>query len=188
MPIRAATADLGYSTFETALGNLGLAWSDRGLAAVQLPERDEAASARRLRSLGARPAEPPVLAQDCIARLRAYAAGERVDFGDLPLDQSAVDEFESRVYAALRDVGWATTTTYGALAAAAGAPGAARAVGAAMGRNRWPVVVPCHRVLAAAGRMGGFSAFGGTLTKARLLRLEGARLPGEAPLLPGLLA
>ncbi|MBP7002344.1 MAG: methylated-DNA--[protein]-cysteine S-methyltransferase [Amaricoccus sp.] len=135
--------------------------------------------------MGARPAPPPPDAAAAIAGIVAHVAGAPADFDGLSLDEAGVEPFERQVYAALRRVARGETTTYGALAAAVGAPGAAREVGAAMGRNPWPIVVPCHRVLAAEGRLGGFSAPGGAETKRRLLALEGVH-PGGTPDLPGL--
>jgi methylated-DNA-[protein]-cysteine S-methyltransferase len=109
-----------------------------------------------------------------------------IDFQSLSLDLQSVTDFNQRIYAALRRIPFGTTTTYGALALSVGNPGAAQAVGIAMARNPWPVVVPCHRVLAAAKNIGGFSAFGGTATKRRLLQLEGVDLDHGQSDLPGL--
>jgi methylated-DNA-[protein]-cysteine S-methyltransferase len=114
-------------------------------------------------------------------------AGERIDFSAIMLDLAGVGPFHRGIYEALRRVGWGETTTYGALARQIGDPGASRAVGQAMGRNPIPVIIPCHRVLASGGKPGGFSAFGGAVTKQRLLALEGVHLDGGWPLLPGLL-
>ncbi len=114
-------------------------------------------------------------------------AGERIDFSGIALDLAGVGPFHRSIYEALCRVGWGETTTYGALARQAGDVGASRAVGQAMGRNPIPIIIPCHRVLASGGKPGGFSAFGGAVTKQRLLALEGVHLDGGAPLLPGLL-
>ena len=103
------------------------------------------------------------------------------------LDLTGVGDFHRRIYDLTRDVGWGETITYGELARRVGAPGAARAVGQAMGRNPIPIIIPCHRVLASGGKVGGFSAFGGAVTKTRLLALEGVHLDKGTPLLPGLL-
>lgn len=171
--------------FDTALGRCAVAWTERGLRRVMLPERSTGALERRLAQAGARPASPPETIAATVAALAAYAGGAAIDFGEVPLDESGIGDFERQIYAALRAVPRGTTTTYGALAAAAGAPGLAREVGVAMGRNPWPVVTPCHRVLAAQGRLGGFSAPGGAETKRRLLALEGV-YPDGSPDLPGL--
>lgn len=120
--------------------------------------------------------------------LQRYLAGTREDFSDIAVDLAGIGPFHAKVYAALRTVGWGEVTSYGALARAVGEPDAARAIGQAMGQNPVPVVIPCHRVLAAGGKVGGFSAPGGAATKRRLLALEGVRLgpdPEAAPRLPG---
>ena len=100
-----------------------------------------------------------------------------MDFADVRIDLGEPDPFVARVYAAVRRLGWGRTTTYGALARDLGAgPEAARDVGQAMARNPVPLLVPCHRVLAAGGKLGGFSAPGGAATKRRMLALEGVGL------------
>jgi methylated-DNA-[protein]-cysteine S-methyltransferase len=160
--------------------------------ALALPERDEAATEKRLRgkSHSAGKAEPPPEIAQAISLIQEYCAGERVDFSAVPLDLSGIDPDRRRVYETMRMLRFGETTTYGALARQAGAAEsdweAARDVGVAMGRNPLPIVVPCHRVLAAGGKLGGFSAYGGTMTKEKLLALEGVRLDGGAPRLPGL--
>jgi methylated-DNA-[protein]-cysteine S-methyltransferase len=179
---------LQHQLFDTAFGTCGVAWSDAGLSRVQLPERDGAATEQRLLKLGAvrSDGEVPAHATRAIEQLRAYFDGVRVEFMEIELDQSQLAEFNGRIYAALRTIGYGETTTYGGLAALAGSPGAAQAVGTAMGRNPWPVIVPCHRVLAAAQAIGGFSAYGGAVTKTKLLRMEGVDLDRGQLLLPGL--
>lgn len=173
--------------FETALGVCGLSWSRNGLLRVQLPDRDAAATAARLAKGAERAGTAlPGFARDAAERLARYAGGAPVDFLDVPLDFAGLAAFEASVYRALRRVERGRTVTYGELAALAGSAGAAQAVGTAMARNPWPVVVPCHRVLAAGNRPGGFSAPGGLKTKVRLLAMEGVFLDGGAPLLPGL--
>lgn len=179
-----------HCIFDTAIGTCGVAWSARGLVAVQLPERDRAGTERRLvarsRSAGAAALPPHIAA--LIADITRYLSGEPVDFSAVPVDLSDVDPLRRRLYDAMRALAWGTTTTYGALARAIGQtePTAARDVGEAMGRNPVPIVIPCHRVLAAGNKLGGFSAPGGAATKAKLLALEGVHLSGDAPRLPGL--
>lgn len=171
-----ATAQRRYCLFPTALGMLGMAWSGQGLTRFALPDADHSATERRLRHGGARIcSDPPPELRSVIAAVRRYCAGERVDFSFVPLDLTGIDRFAASVYAALRAVPWGETTTYGALALMLEAPGASRAVGRALGLNPWPLIVPCHRVLAKDGP-GGFSAFGGAATKDRLLALEGVTL------------
>jgi methylated-DNA-[protein]-cysteine S-methyltransferase len=116
-----------------------------------------------------------------------YLSGARVDFSPLALDLAGVGGFHRRIYEAACRIGWGETTTYGELARQVGSPGAARAVGQAMGRNPIPLIIPCHRVLASGHRIGGFSAFGGAVTKTRLLALEGVHLGDGTPPIPGLL-
>lgn len=176
-----------FMLFETALGVCGLSWSDEGLLRVQLPDRDAATTAARL-AKGAQRAGTalPDFAADAAERLARYAGGDVVDFTDVPLDFAGLATFEASVYRALRRVARGSTVTYGELAALAGSAGAAQAVGTAMARNPWPVVVPCHRVLAAGNKAGGFSAPGGLKTKMKLLAMEGVHLDGGAPMLPGL--
>jgi len=178
-----------HHVFDTLIGPCGVAWSERGLVAVQLPEKDLAVTERRLiaksRSAGAAALPPAVT--PVIADITRYLAGERVDFSAFPVDLGGMDDFRRSLYEALRAVGFGATTTYGALAEQLGLGGAeaARDVGAAMGQNPVPIVIPCHRVLAAGGKLGGFSAPGGVATKQKLLALEGVHFDGGAPRLPG---
>ena len=171
--------DLRFSLFETTLGWIGIAWSAAGITHLQLPERDKTATRRRLLQRVGAALESPAegVAAEAIPAIRALVRGEAVDLGSLPLDLDGIDGFMTRIYAEARRIGFGQTTTYGALAAMAGHPGKARETGEAMGSNPVPLIVPCHRVLAANGRLGGFSAPGGTETKRRLLGLEGARRP-----------
>jgi methylated-DNA-[protein]-cysteine S-methyltransferase len=173
-----------YCLFETGLGTFGMAWNEHGVVRLQLPEADRMATLKRL-GASASPAEPPPWAERLIAATRRYLAGERVDFGSVALDLAAVGEFRAAVYEAARSVGWGQTTSYGELARRIGFPWGARAVGQALARNPVPIVVPCHRILARDRRIGGFSAYGGTLTKRRLLTLEGVHVGGTS-LLPGM--
>jgi methylated-DNA-[protein]-cysteine S-methyltransferase len=171
------------------MGACGIAWSERGITRLQLPERTEAATERRLmaRSADSGLGVPPAPIQEAIAMLERYFAGERIDFAPVALDLRGVGPFHRKIYDATRALGWGQTASYGDLAREAGSPGAARAVGQAMGHNPVPIIIPCHRVLAAGRRIGGFSAFGGAVTKERLLALEGVHLGSGTPLLPGLL-
>jgi len=183
-------ANVHHRLFDTAIGPCGVAWSEHGLTALQLPESDRAATERRLtrKSASAGAAEPPASVQAVIADIQRYLAGERIDFSAVAVDLAGVDPFRRRLYEAMRAIAWGSTTTYGELARQVGLLDweAARDVGEAMGQNPLPLVVPCHRVLAAGKKLGGFSAHGGVATKERLLALEGVRLDGGAPRLPGL--
>jgi methylated-DNA-[protein]-cysteine S-methyltransferase len=167
----------GFALFDTLIGRCGLAWGARGLIGVQLPESAPGAAWARLRRRfpDAVETEPTPVAEAVIARVRELLAGARDDLSDIRLDVEGQPAFNLRVYAIARAIAPGEVSTYGEVARALGQPGAARAVGKALGDNPWPIVVPCHRVLAASGGMGGFSASGGAETKARLLTLEKAR-------------
>jgi methylated-DNA-[protein]-cysteine S-methyltransferase len=142
-----------------------------------LPEARVGETRRRLehRFPDATEAAPPDEVADAVAGVTALFAGEARDLADVRLDMEGVPDFHRRVYDAARRIAPGTTKTYGAIAEELGAPGAARAVGQALGRNPFAPIVPCHRVLAANGRLGGFSAPGGITTKLRLLGLESER-------------
>jgi methylated-DNA-[protein]-cysteine S-methyltransferase len=189
-----APAAVRHFLFETAIGPCGVAWNERGLVAVQLSESTRATTERRLKSKAQSggPSNPPPWVAEAIADVQRYLAGERVHFAAVPVDLGGAEPFHRKVYEALREIAWGTTTTYGALARVAGGSDweATREVGQAMARNPAPVVIPCHRVLAAGNKPGGFSAYGGVVTKERLLALEGVQLrpssPAGEPRLPGL--
>mgnify|MGYP003670573099 FL=1 len=164
------------SHFDTPIGRCGLAWTEAGLTGVQLPEADAEQTVARITRHGAelmKEADVPPEIAEVIAALKAFLAGDPTDFDGQRLDMARHSAFERAAYDALRKVPWGQTVTYGDLASAIGRPGGAQAIGTAMGRNSWPVIVPCHRVLGANGWLGGFSAPGGTLTKKALLAREG---------------
>ncbi len=168
--------------FETPIGSCGLAWSDAGLTFLQLPEEDPAATRARLLSRVndagkmATAKTTPGWVKDAVARVREHLAGKPQDLARVPLDVSRVTPFNAKVLRAAQTVPAGRTATYGDLAGRVGSPGASRAVGRAMATNPWPVIVPCHRVVAAGGGAGGFSAYGGIVTKEKMLQLEGATL------------
>lgn len=166
-----------FVLFDTIIGRCGVAWGDRGLIGVQLPESSPGAAWARLRKRfpGAVESEPTAEIEAVIERIRDLLAGGRDDLADIPLDLDGQPPFNLRVYEIARAITPGETSTYGEVAKAMGEPGAARAVGRALGENPWPIVVPCHRVLGRSGAMGGFSAPGGAETKARLLTIEKAR-------------
>jgi methylated-DNA-[protein]-cysteine S-methyltransferase len=167
-----------YCLFDTAFGVCGIAWSRRGLTAVQLPEAARAATRARLERRGAHATNPPPEIVEAVDSLRAYFAGDPVEFADVAVDPSGnADRTRRKIYDVVRALRWGETATYGEVARRAGLPGGARQVGQAMAKNPLPIIIPCHRVLAAGGRIGGFSAYGGALTKERLLALERLRLP-----------
>jgi methylated-DNA-[protein]-cysteine S-methyltransferase len=166
------------TVFDTAIGRCGIAWGPLGVRAFQLPEPDDEATLRRMFRRGGplpREAAPPAV-QDVIRRVQALLDGQPVDLRDVPLDMAGIPGFHQRVYAVAREILPGQTRTYGEVAATLGEPGASRAVGHALGANPFAVIVPCHRVLAAGGASGGFSAGGGVATKLRILLIEGAQI------------
>ena len=167
----------GFALFDTAIGACGIAWGERGLVGVQLPEASEARTRARMRQrFPATPeAPPPLSVQRAIEGIVQLLQGESIDLAAVALDMAGVPSFDRRVYEVARTIPPGATLSYGDIAARLGAPGEARAVGQALGHNPFPLVVPCHRVLAAGGKVGGFSANGGIATKLRLLSIEGAR-------------
>jgi methylated-DNA-[protein]-cysteine S-methyltransferase len=176
--------DVQHCLFDTAIGRCGIAWGRRGIVAVQLPEADDARTRERMLRRWPRSREsaaPPAVA-DAIASIAALLRGEDADLSRIVLDASGVSDFERRVYAIARAIPRGATLTYGEVARRLGDVALARAVGQALGRNPFAPVVPCHRVLAANGRIGGFSAEGGAELKARMLLAEGARA-GDTPTL-----
>jgi methylated-DNA-[protein]-cysteine S-methyltransferase len=173
--------------FDTAIGRCALVWTDRGLAGVQLPEGEMAATLARIgrRWPGAESAAPPAEVLTAIQEITALLAGEQCDLRGIVLDETGVPPFHGRVYQIARAIPPGSTLTYGEIATRLGVPGSGRAVGQALGQNPWPLVVPCHRVLAAGGKLGGFSAVGGAEFKRRLLLIEGAPLAAELSLFDG---
>jgi methylated-DNA-[protein]-cysteine S-methyltransferase len=170
-----------FALFDTAIGACGIAWSDAGIVAVQLPEADRERTRARLvrRWPDACEATPPpavAAAIDTIVALISGAASDRIgaDLEAIALNLEDVPAFDRKVYAVARTIAPGKTLTYGDIAARIGEPGAGREVGQALGRNRIPIIVPCHRVVAAGGGTGGFSARGGVDTKLRLLEIERA--------------
>lgn len=174
---------LAYTLFPTPLGACGIAWSEGALTGVNLPEQDEASTRLRMtrRFPDCTEGPAPFFVQDAIAAVTALLEGrptEPRDLSHLVLDMEGIPPFRQRVYTLARRIPPGQTLTYGEVARQLGEPGAARAVGQALGANPFAPVVPCHRVLAAQGRSGGFSAHGGAITKLRLLQIEGSRFNG----------
>lgn len=174
-----------FASFATPIGACAIAWSERGVLGVQLPQADAGAVLARLRRRhpGAVQARPDASVQAAIDAIVRLLGGAPQALDAVELDMSGVPELDARVYRAARDVGPGSTITYGELAARLGEPPvSAREVGQALGRNPFAIVVPCHRVLAAGTGLGGFSAPGGVATKRRLLEIENARR-GDQPTL-----
>ncbi|HEV2424136.1 MAG TPA: methylated-DNA--[protein]-cysteine S-methyltransferase [Terriglobia bacterium] len=172
-----------YALFQTPLGVCGITWSEsagRGssphVISFHLPESTPAATERRIeRTAGAsRSKSPPRAIAEIIERVRQHLSGHIQDFRSVTVDLTSAGAFERRVYAAAREIPAGETRTYGEIARTLGRPGAARAVGQALGRNPIPLIIPCHRVLAAGSKPGGFSAPGGPATKLKLLEIERA--------------
>jgi methylated-DNA-[protein]-cysteine S-methyltransferase len=173
---------LHYLVFDTASGFCGIAWNSVGITRFQLPARSAEATRRSLlrHGPGAESATPPAHVAAVVAAAQRYFSGEKTDFSNVRLDLG--EQAFAPVYELTRRVGWGQTTTYGTLAKQLGAgPEAARDVGAAMANNPVPLIIPCHRVLAAGGKVGGFSAPGGSAAKLRMLELEGVRVGPPPP-------
>ena len=173
-----------FALFDTAIGFAGIAWNEAGLVACHLPERDVEPARRSFlrRFPDAAEAEVPAHLAATVEGIRALMRGEKATFEDTPLDLSRTPEFHARVYEIARSIPPGETLTYGEIAVKLGDKLLARDVGAALGKNPWPIVVPCHRVTAAGGKPGGFSARGGVNTKLKLLGIEGAAAAAQADL------
>jgi methylated-DNA-[protein]-cysteine S-methyltransferase len=167
----------GFTLFDTAIGRCAIAWGERGVIGVSLPEPSDAATRARLtrQHPAARETNPPRDIEAAIADIQQLLGGQKNDLSAIALDMSDVPDFEQRVYALTRSIAPGDTLTYGDIATRLGDLALSRAVGQALGRNPFPIIVPCHRVLAAGGKSGGFSAPGGVETKRRMLEIEGAR-------------
>jgi len=166
-----------YALFDTAIGRCGIAWGARGLVGVQLPERSaEATRTRLLRHCPtADEIDPPRHIARAIADIQALLNGGKKNLRAIQLDMGRVPQFNARVYETARAIPPGQTRTYGEIARALGDASAARAVGQALGRNPFAIVVPCHRVVGANDKLVGFSANGGIATKLRMLQIEGWR-------------
>jgi methylated-DNA-[protein]-cysteine S-methyltransferase len=165
-------------TFDTMLGRCAVAWSEAGITRVLLRQPSARPDPGSFRAGGV-----PGFVAHAIEGMTAVMAGASRDLGDVVLDERGIDAFRRAVHAATRTVPPGTTRTYGEIARAIGQPGGARDVGAALSRNPFPIIVPCHRVVAANGALTGFSAPGGIATKRRMLELEGAPGYGQLRLL-----
>ena len=167
----------GFAIFDTAIGRCAIAWGDGGVIGVKLPERSDAAMRARMarQHPEARETAPVQGIEAAIADIRRLLDGHKQDLSRIDLDMSTVPDFEQRVYVETRSIPPGETLTYGEIAKRIGEPGAAREVGKALGSNPFAIIVPCHRVLGADGKIGGFSANGGVATKVRLLSIEKAR-------------
>jgi methylated-DNA-[protein]-cysteine S-methyltransferase len=174
----------GFAVFDTPIGTCGVAWNARGITGLQLPAANAAATRARLRRRWPAAVEsaPPAGVQRAIEQVLLLLNGKRIDLGDIPLDLEAAPEFHRKVYEVARTIPPGQTMTYGEIARRLGVPHESREVGQALGSNPVAIIVPCHRVLGADGKMGGFSAVGGVATKRRILEIEGAAALGAGPL------
>jgi methylated-DNA-[protein]-cysteine S-methyltransferase len=174
-----------FHIFKTAIGSAGLAWGDKGLIGVHLPESESANV--RSKTLARFPDAvetdaPPAAISAVITDIRRLLNGEKPDLLNLRIDDTRVPDFNRRVYAIARAIPPGETLTYGEIATQLGDKLLARNVGQALGANPWPIVVPCHRITAAGGKLGGFSARGGQETKLKLLAIEGAAVAAQGNL------
>ncbi len=169
-----------FAIFDTAIGTCGIVWNARGVAGVQIHDGSEAATRSRLlrRFAGAQEAKPPAHVQQAIDGVVALLRGEKHDLNEVTIDTEELPEFNRKVYVIARTIPPGSTLTYGEIAERLGDKFLAREVGQALGQNPIPLIVPCHRVLAAGGKTGGFSAPGGVVSKLRLLTIEGAQPNG----------
>lgn len=176
-----------FTLFETVVGRCALLWRGAQLTGLVLPAATDDAMRKAVarRDAKATEAPPPAFAQEAIARVQELCAGKARAFDDMALDRSAIEPFANRVYDILLRTPFGATTSYGAIAAELGDKALSRAVGAALGANPFPIIIPCHRVIGADGKLGGFSAPGGADTKKRLLEIEGAFAAEKLPLFGG---
>jgi len=184
------TADTApcFAVFDAPIGPCGIAWTEQAIVAFTLPERTAEKTAARLRRRwpAAVQASPPAWVTATIDKVLRLLHGDKVDLSDVPLDLATSPGFHRRVYEVARAIPAGHTMTYGEIAKRLGVPHESREVGQALGRNPIAVIVPCHRVLGADGKMGGFSATGGVATKRRILEIEGAAALGAGPLFESL--
>jgi methylated-DNA-[protein]-cysteine S-methyltransferase len=179
---------IAFALFDAPIGTCSLVWKDDAIVGLRLPEASPAATRSRIarRWPGAEEQAPPPTMQAVINRVLQLLAGDKVDLSDVALDFGEAPDFHKRAYAIARTIPAGQTMTYGEIARRLGEPQESREVGQAMGRNPIAILMPCHRVLGADGKMGGFSANGGVATKRRILEIEGAAALGAGPLFAGL--
>ena len=179
---------MSFALFDTPIGTCSLVWQDRTIVGLRLPEQSASATRARIKRRwpGSEEQTPPAEMRGVIDRVLALLSGKQVDLTDVPLDFGDAPEFHKQVYGVARTIPPGHTMTYGEIAKRLGVPHESREVGQAMGRNPIAIIMPCHRVLGADGKMGGFSATGGVAIKRRILEIEGAAAVGAGPLFAGL--
>ncbi len=178
-----------FALFDTPIGTCSLVWKDQTIVGLRLPEQSASATRARIKRRWPDAEEqtpPPAAVQAVIDRVLALLSGKQVDLSDVPLDFGDAPEFHKQVYGVARTIPPGHTMTYGEIAKRLGVPHESREVGQAMGRNPIAIIMPCHRVLGADGKMGGFSATGGVAIKRRILEIEGAAALSAGPLFSGL--
>jgi methylated-DNA-[protein]-cysteine S-methyltransferase len=182
-------AGRGYAVFDTAIGRCGIVWGDAGISAVQLPEAREMETRRRLFRVfpDARELRPPTHVELAIEGIAAASRGQTCDFSDVALDMSRISKFNQSVYAYARSIPHGETRGYHEVATALRASGAVHSVAQALAKNPFMIIVPCHRVVEAAGPADRISQNGGVISKRRLLGIEGTRLSATKTLLDVLL-
>jgi methylated-DNA-[protein]-cysteine S-methyltransferase len=182
-------AGRGYSVFDTGVGRCGIVWSDAGVVGVQLPETREIETLRRLFHIypEAREMRAPLNVEIAIEGMVALLHGQPADLAEIVLDMDGIPNFNRRVYELTRSISWGETRTYGEVAARLRASGAAHSVAQAIGKNPFMLIVPCHRVLEAGHYADRISPNGGSISKRRLLSIEGAISPGRKTLFDVLL-
>ena len=175
---------MNFALFDTAIGACAIAWGERGVVGVQLPQGDAAKARARIvrRFAEAAEAHPPPAIARAIDAIVALLAGEASDLSFVEIDMAGIPDLTRRVYDIARTIPPGSTLTYGDIAKQIGMADDAREVGQALGKNPFPIVVPCHRVVAAGGKLGGFSARGGAKTKLKMLAIEQAHARGVLPL------
>lgn len=174
--------------FETAIGRCGIAWSLDRIVGVEVGNGDDAETRYRVQQrfpVALQDDVPPFIAE-AISKIQALLNGQAIDFDGLPLDFTDLPDLNRRVYEIILRLRPGQTTTYGTIARELGDVSMSQAVGYALGKNPFPIIVPCHRVLGANGKVGGFSASGGTATKIRMLNIEQACLSNTTDLFGGL--
>ena len=177
-----------FALFDTPIGSCSLVWKDQAIVGLRLPEESASTTRARIqrRWPGAAEQTPPPEFQQVIDRVLALLAGDPIDLSDVPLDFGESPDFHKRAYEVARTIPPGQTMTYGEIAKRLGVPQESREVGQAMGKNPIAIIMPCHRVLGADGKMGGFSATGGVAIKRRILEIEGAAAVSAGPLFAGL--
>ncbi len=176
--------EIYFSIFKSAIGSCGISWSKKRIVCFQLPESNKIKTRKRFIEKGyIQEASPPQWVHKIIDRIKKHLDGSVQDFSDVLLDLENIPPFYLRVYNATRTIPAGQTKTYGQIAKQIRSPHAARAVGQALGRNPMGLIVPCHRVVSSGKKLGGFSAFGGLTTKAKLLKIEKVNIKDSRRLL-----